>query len=108
MGKPEANFLGGKLMYDELVRRLRICPDYNDGCVNCQHEHDLGCRTTTMREAADAIEELNKRNCELLFQVCQAEALIDYYQTGRMVSNEPPKEEFGCHYLKNQKVNKNV
>lgn len=45
-------------MYDELVKRLRICPDYNDGCVNCQHEHDLGCRTTTMREAADAIEEL--------------------------------------------------
>lgn len=46
-------------MYDELVKRLRICPDYNDGCVNCQHEHDLGCRTTTMREAADAIEGLS-------------------------------------------------
>lgn len=46
-------------MYDDLVKRLRICPDYNDGCVNCQHEHDLGCRTTTMREAADAIEGLS-------------------------------------------------
>lgn len=45
-------------MYDELVKRLRICPDYDDGCVNCQHEHDLGCRTTTMREAADAIDDL--------------------------------------------------
>ena len=47
-------------MYDELVKRLRICPDYNEGCVNCPNEHDLGCRTTTMREAADAIEELSK------------------------------------------------
>lgn len=48
-------------MYDELVKRLRICPDYNEGCVNCPHEHDLGCRTTTMHEAADAIEELMRR-----------------------------------------------
>lgn len=45
-------------MYDELVKRLRKCPDYNEGCVNCPHEHDLGCRTTTMLDAADAIEEL--------------------------------------------------
>lgn len=44
--------------YEELVERLRICPDYNDGCKNCPHEHDLGCRSTTMREAANAIEEL--------------------------------------------------
>lgn len=46
-------------MYDELVKRLRICPDYNEGCLNCPHEHDLGCRSSTMREAADAIEELS-------------------------------------------------
>lgn len=45
--------------YEELVRRLKICPDYNDGCKNCPREHDLGCRSTTMREAADAIEELS-------------------------------------------------
>lgn len=81
------------MMYEELIKRLRICPDYNEGCVTCPHKHDLGCRTTTMHEAADAIEELQKLNCELLFQVGQAEALIDYYQTGRMISNKPPKEE---------------
>ena len=52
-------------MYDELVKRLRICPDYNDGCVNCPHEHDLGCRTTTMHEAADAIEVLQEDNAAL-------------------------------------------
>ena len=44
-------------------------------------------------DAADAIEELQKLNCELLFRVGQAEALIDYYQTGRTISNEPPKEK---------------
>lgn len=44
--------------YEELVERLKICPDYNDGCKNCPHEHDLGCRSTTMGEAADAIEDL--------------------------------------------------
>ena len=45
-------------MYDDLVKRLRVCPDYNEGCVNCLHKHALGCRTTTMHEAADAIEDL--------------------------------------------------
>ena len=47
-------------MYDELVKRLRECPNYTEACVSCPHEHDLGCRTTTMHEAADAIEELSK------------------------------------------------
>lgn len=63
-------------MYDELVRRLRICPDYNDGCVNCQHEHDLGCRTTTMREAADAIEELSRENESLAKSVNEASEIL--------------------------------
>ena len=47
-------------MYDELVKRLRVCPNYTEACVSCPHEHDLGCRTTTMHEAADAIEKLSK------------------------------------------------
>lgn len=46
------------LDYEELVNLLKICPDYCNGCTNCPHEHDLGCRTTMMGEAADAIEEL--------------------------------------------------
>ena len=65
---------------EELVKRLREAPnDWPDADLHY--------------EAADAIEELSKLNCELLFRVGQAEALIDYYQTGRMISNEPPKEE---------------
>lgn len=47
-------------MYDDLVKRLRVCPNYTEACVSCPHEHDLGCRTTTMHEAADAIEKLSK------------------------------------------------
>ena len=47
-------------MYDELMKRLRVCPNYTEACVSCPHEHELGCRTKTMHEAADAIEELSK------------------------------------------------
>lgn len=66
-------------MYDELVKRLRICPDYNDGCVNCQHEHDLGCRTTTMREAADAIEELEYALLLMVLQYCTTDDGLLYH-----------------------------
>lgn len=76
-------------MYDELVNKLRK----QVKCNKKIYPQGAPFETLLLDLAADAIEELNKRNCELLFQVCQAEALIDYYQTGRMVSNEPPKEE---------------
>jgi hypothetical protein len=66
-------------MYDELVKRLRVCPNYTDACVSCPHEHDLGCRTTTMHEAADAIEKLSKELIELKLLTC--------------CCTEPPKEE---------------
>lgn len=82
-------------MSDELVKWLRDCGNDSVGCGGCPYKgrrRDGSCINGLLAEAADSIEELNKRNCELLFQVCQAEALIDYYQTGRMVSNEPSKE----------------
>jgi hypothetical protein len=71
-------------MYGELIQRLReTSMDFGES------DHV----SVMLLEAADAIEEQQKLNCELLFRVGQAEALIDYYQTGRMISNAPPKEE---------------
>ena len=68
-------------MYETLIAALRKVDEYDSGYAKL------------MYDAADAIEEMQKRNCELLFRVGQAEALIDYYQTGRMIRNELPKEE---------------
>lgn len=67
-------------MYEELIKALRNVSEYDSGYAKL------------MYDAADAIEEMQKQNCELLFRVGQAEALIDYCQTGRMISNELPKE----------------
>jgi len=81
-------------MYDELVKVLRRCV-LSEPCEGCPYYDPHGptekCATLNIA-AADAIVELQKLNCELLYRVGQAEALIDYYQTGRMTSNEPPKE----------------
>lgn len=80
--------------YEKLVKRLRICPDYNDGCKNCPHEHDLGCRSTTMREAADAIEELimQQRGNEEVVKVMQME--ID-----RLLASRKPKENIESKWI---------
>lgn len=80
-------------MYDELIKKIRHCATDPMHCLSCAEDKDGRCFKRLMTQAADAIEELQKLNCELLFRVGQAEALIDYYQTGRMTSNEPPKEE---------------
>ena len=68
-------------MYEELIKALRNVSEYDSGYAKL------------MYDAADAIERLQSQNIELLFRTSQAEALIDYYQTGRMTSNELPKEE---------------
>ena len=71
-------------MYKALVKRLReTSMDFGET------DH----LSVMLLEAANAIEEQQNLNCELLFRVGQAEALIDYYQTGRMISNAPPEEE---------------
>lgn len=71
-------------MYEELVMRLRLAK------AVLSRNKDL---IALLSDAADAIEKQQKLNCELLFRVGQAEALIDYYQTGRMTSNALPKEK---------------
>ena len=86
-------------MYDELVKRLIECPNYTEACVSCPHEHDLGCRTTTMHEAADTIEELTAyvRQIEELRKngyYLQKTKMMTYGQaTMTMPLPEPPKEE---------------
>lgn len=45
-------------MYDNLVRELQCCPDGEEGCSRCEYRTSLHCRETLMRQAADAIEEL--------------------------------------------------
>ena len=90
-------------MYEDLIKLLRElqammehCEEQS--CLECKNrelcdKYDNKALSETYKEAAEAIEEMQKLNCELLFRVGQAEALIDYYQTGRMISNQPPKEE---------------
>lgn len=90
-------------MYDKLVKQLQYCATHE--CMQ-EGEEEVGCdapygwregcgtcNDVLMLRAADAIEELQAQNNELLFRCGQAEALIDYYQTGKLLSNEPPKEE---------------
>ena len=81
-----ADMRGGKLM-DELVKAIRQNACHFDACGMCPKRNAL-CLDRRALQAADAIDELSKLNCELLFRVGQAEALIDYYQTGRMTSEE--------------------
>lgn len=45
-------------MYDNLVCVLQCCPDGEYGCSRCEHRTSLHCRETLMKQAADAIEQL--------------------------------------------------
>ena len=45
-------------MYDDLIRELELCPDAEYGCSRCEHRVSLHCRESLMKQAADAIEEL--------------------------------------------------
>lgn len=47
-------------MYDELVKALRET-DFGDTCVLCEHENMCKCNDCIIIQAADAIEELQKR-----------------------------------------------
>ena len=47
-------------MYDDLVKSLRQCADAS--CAGCKNELvEIGCRGLLQREAADAIEELVRK-----------------------------------------------
>ena len=65
-------------MYDELIKRLRLCAEYD--CHRCEYEFELGCRSKLNNEAADAIEQLSKELIELKLLTCGC-------------CEEPPKEK---------------
>ena len=51
------------MMYDELIKNLRICSrcDFGQNCNGCtQKSDDAFCCDKLLHEAADAIEELSK------------------------------------------------
>lgn len=48
-------------MYDDLIRELELCPDAEYGCSRCEHRVSLHCRESLMKQAADAIEELQQQ-----------------------------------------------
>lgn len=45
--------------YEELIKRLRRCEQFR--CRECEYEQVMGCRAKLNEEAANAIEELQKR-----------------------------------------------
>ena len=59
-------------MYEELIKKLRSTAKLA--------EYGLAVPSYYLTEAADAVEELQKENAELLFRCGQAEAMIDHYQ----------------------------
>lgn len=48
-------------MYDELIKRLRNCATQAAPCKTCDMIYDGSCSDTLMKQAADAIEELQDK-----------------------------------------------
>lgn len=51
-------------MYDDLIERLRNCATQAAPCKTCDMVEDGSCSDTLMKEAADAIEKLQKSKQE--------------------------------------------
>lgn len=47
-------------MYDDLVKRMRICATEAAACKTCELDSNPSCTDELMKQAADAIEELQK------------------------------------------------
>lgn len=103
-------------MYDELVRSLRICAEgeHCDKCTKWEAKQNGGlnvCQTALCKEAADAIEELSRKETpmkiaeihvdEYFCLACGAENNCDQGHVqdaycpacGQRLLPEPPKEE---------------
>ena len=97
-------------MYDELLKSLRQCAEAS--CAGCKNDLvQIGCRGLLQHEAADAIEELSKRETpmkiteihvdEYYCPACGAEnncdqgCVQDAYcpACGQRLLPEPPKKE---------------
>ena len=79
-------------MYDKLVKRLRLCAE-GFRCRECDYGNVRLCRWKMNNEAADAIEEMNRRidrAIELYNRNVEKSAM---YEALAGISPEPPKEE---------------
>lgn len=87
-------------MYDELIKRLWEC--VSGECWNCSQHKDSydgqrTCADNLMKQAADAIEELIRKEKfhEFLWNTIQPnemEQYISMYNSGN-IPQKPPKEE---------------
>ena len=84
-------------MYDELVKRLRNCTsDTVEDCAGCPYQGGYKgtyCMNGLIEEAANAIEEMNRRigrAIELYNRNIEKTAM---YEALAGISPEPPKEE---------------
>lgn len=81
-------------MYEKLVESLRNCvADENGCCFQCPEDCNGPCQENLMTEAADAIEEMNRRigrAIELYNRNVEKSAV---YEALIGISPEPPKEE---------------
>lgn len=79
-------------MHDELVKQLRNCATQAAPCNTCGLIEDSSCSDTLMKQAADAIEELNRRidrAIEIYNRNVEKSAM---YEALVGISPEPPKE----------------
>ena len=65
-------------MYRELVERLRNCATQAAPCKICDMIEDRSCSDTLMKQAADAIEELQKnRVCRIVEKNGETELFVE-------------------------------
>ena len=80
-------------MYEGLVKRLRNCATQAAPCKTCDMTEDGSCSDTLMKQAADAIEELQATLCNWC-AVCSEDkrdlSTCEIYESCRA---KPPKEE---------------
>ena len=78
-------------MYEQLIKRLRRCEQFK--CRGCEYENVPCCRAVLISEAADAIEEMNRRidrAIELYNRNVEKSAM---HEALAGISPEPPKDE---------------
>lgn len=85
-------------MYDELVKALRET-DFGDTCVLCEHENMCKCNDCIIIQAADAIEELQKRVPKRPHgRLIDADALMAEFEKAENAM-ERHGREYSCSFL---------
>ena len=76
-------------MYEELMERLRNCATEAAPCKTCGMVEDSACTDTLMKQAADAIEELQ---AQLMYSNDAAKAIADKVPKWIPVTEMLPEE----------------